>query len=386
MSGGVRRSLADLSCRGLQAILPLSLRSWGCAVRCETAEIPDDTEALLFALGSLFGLMPRALATHLLHRRASPTCDGGLLSGGSITMNAHPRRLGTTCAIGAVILGLVYMAIAGAPARYLAINVGALVIGLAVLATLGRNRIAGQRWAGGTIAAMAGVLLATALLGNTADGAARWVKLGGLSIQPSLVLLPLMLVLFARTSNALATAGLIAAAVAMALQPDRAMAGMLAASLAVLAMMRSDRHVVAALGASVTGFAMTLARADTLPAVPYVDQILYTSFDVHAAAGAAVLGGCALLLVPAITGWTRDPARREIYAVFGAVWFTAILAAALGNYPTPIVGYGGSAIIGYALSLLALPKRADAELGAGSCPLNEADAMAADRQLLLAPA
>ncbi|BAK66765.1 conserved hypothetical membrane protein [Sphingobium sp. SYK-6] len=278
------------------------------------------------------------------------------------------------------------MAIAGAPARYLAINVGALVIGLAVLATLGRNRIAGQRWAGGTIAAMAGVLLATALLGNTADGAARWVKLGGLSIQPSLVLLPLMLVLFARTRDALATAGLIAAAVAMALQPDRAMAGMLAASLAVLAMMRSDRHVVAALGASVTGFAMTLARADTLPAVPYVDQILYTSFDVHAAAGAAVLGGCALLLVPAITGWTRDPARREIYAVFGAVWFTAILAAALGNYPTPMVGYGGSAIIGYALSLLALPKRADAELGAGSCPRNEADAMAADRQLLLAPA
>lgn len=37
------------------------------------------------------------------------------------------------------------------------------------------------------------------------------------------------------------------------------------------------------------------------------------------------------------------------------------MAAALGNYPTPIVGYGGSAIMGYALSLLALPKLAGNE-------------------------
>jgi hypothetical protein len=30
-------------------------------------------------------------------------------------------------------------------------------------------------------------------------------------------------------------------------------------------------------------------------------------------------------------------------------------AAALGNYPTPLVGYGGSAILGYALSLSVMP-------------------------------
>jgi hypothetical protein len=34
-----------------------------------------------------------------------------------------------------------------------------------------------------------------------------------------------------------------------------------------------------------------------------------------------------------------------------------IVAAALGNYPTPLVGYGGSAIIGYVVSLLGLPPR-----------------------------
>ena len=128
-------------------------------------------------------------------------------------------------------------------------------------------------------------------------------------------------------------------------------------------------------------FATTFARADTLPAAAYVDQILYSSFDVHVMAGAAVLGGSALLLIPAIMGWRSDPAHRETYAVFGAVWLAAIVAAALGNYPTPIVGYGGSAIIGYALSLLALPKQA-AGAATDSRKHIEADTPPLDQYLL----
>jgi hypothetical protein len=101
---------------------------------------------------------------------------------------------------------------------------------------------------------------------------------------------------------------------------------------------------------------VTLARADALPAVPYVDGILLGSFGVHPAAGVAVVGGAMLLLAPALAGIVRDPARRAVHASFGAAWLAVIGAAALGNYPTPLVGYGGSAILGYALSLLALPR------------------------------
>lgn len=384
---GLRRGLADLACRVLQATLPSSLQSWGWAVRCETAGIPDDTKALLFALDSLCGLMPRALASHLLQPFTSLTGDGAPLSEGSITMNIYdvamsrPRALGIVCAIGAVILGLAYMVFAGAPTRYLGINLGALAIGLTMLAMLGRNAAVGQRWTGGAIIAMAGALLATAFLGSAVDGVARWVNLGGLAIQPSLVLLPVMLVAFSRARGVLATTGIITAAAAMALQPDRAMAGMLALCLAALAIMRPDRHVVVALVAGVTGFAVTLVRADTLSAVPYVDQILYSSFNVHAGAGLAVLGGSALLLVPAVIGWTRDAGNRATYAAFGAVWFAAIIAAALGNYPTPVVGYGGSAIIGYALSLFALPKQAGVHAGVAFQTRGETDRTLPDRHL-----
>jgi cell division protein FtsW (lipid II flippase) len=281
------------------------------------------------------------------------------------------------------MLGLGYMAVAGAPTRYLGINLGALVIGLMMLGLLRRVMVAGRQWGSRAIIAMAAVLLATALLGERAEGAARWVNLAGLSTQPSLILLPVMLVAFVRTSSVLSTMGVIVSATALAIQPDRAMAGMLAAGLAVLMVMRPDKRAATAFVASIAGFVATLVRADALPAAPYVDQILFSAFESHIAAGAAVLSGSFLLLVPAIVGWRRDPVNRATYAVFGAVWFAGIMAAALGNYPTPIVGYGGSAIIGYAMSLLALPKPASGHGRESSRTIGEANTPP-DRHLLVA--
>lgn len=391
MRVGLRRRLTALACRVLQATLPASLQAWGWAVRCEAASIPDDTRALLFTLDSLCGLLPRALASHLLQPFAS-LIDSAAFSEGSFIMNMveaalrRPRGLGVGCTIGAVVLGIAYLATAGAPTRFIGINAGALVIGLTMLGLLGRTATAGRPWMGAAFLAMAGALLATALLGSDVDGASRWVNLGGVAVQPSLILLPVMLVAFAQKREVMATAGIVAAAAAMALQPDRAMAGMLALCLGALAVMRRDRHVVVALGASVVGFAATLVRADALPAVPFVDQILYSSFDVHAFAGVAVLGGSALLLVPAIAGWHRDTGNRATYAAFGAVWLAAIMAAALGNYPTPIVGYGGSAIIGYALSLAALPTLAGASPRSGRRASRPKDEPQSDPGLLVTSA
>jgi cell division protein FtsW (lipid II flippase) len=294
---------------------------------------------------------------------------------------SRPRATGIVCVVGAVMLGLAYLAVAGAPMLYLVINLGALVIGLATLAMLGSTTLMSGQRVGGVIAALACALVATTLLGDAVDGATRWIRFGGLSIQPSLIALPLMTVAFARYRGTYAMLGIVVAAAAMAMQPDRSMAGMLTASLGVLAILRPERHVIAAFAVSIASFATTLTRADTVPAMPYVEQVLYTSFDVHALAGAAVLGGAVLLVLPAVVGWFRDPENRTTYAVFGAAWLAAIAAAALGNYPTPIVGYGGSAIIGYALSLLALPKRARARAEAKSQRGRDADAASTDRRL-----
>lgn len=266
-----------------------------------------------------------------------------------------PRLFGLVCAVCAVMMGLAYMAAAGAPARYLSLNVAALTLGAG--AWLGLGPTAGSWLArnGQAILALSLPLIATALLGAPVDGAARWVSVGPLSVQVSLVLLPTMIVLYARGADALGTAGIAVAALALALQPDRGMAAALAAAMATLLLTRPGRLPALAFAAAASAFAATLLRPDALPAVPFVDRILYTAFTVHAAAGLAVLFGSLILLAPALPGALRRERARPALLAFGTCWAAVVAAAALGNYPTPLVGYGGSAVLGYLLSVALLP-------------------------------
>ncbi|MHA7627309.1 FtsW/RodA/SpoVE family cell cycle protein [Corallococcus sp. M7] len=345
--------MANLLCRALQSILPPQLRDWGLAIRHETAEIPDDTQALLFALASVRGLAPRALGMLLMQP------FGALHS---------PRAVGALCAAGAVAMGLVYMTLAGAPVSYLGINAGALVLGLILLALVSRIPEAGERMSGALIFGLSVLLLATAFAGLRVEGAARWARLGGVSVQPSLVLLPLMLAGFSRTRTPLAAMGMVVAALALALQPDRAMAAMMTAALATVAATRADRPASLAFTASLVAFGVTLLRPDSLPAAPFVDQVLISSFQVHALAGLAVVAGSAMLLVPVLIGASGDEDSRATSLAFGAAWLTATLAAAFGHHPTPVVGYGGSAILGYVLSLATLPRPVKSRAGLVTAP------------------
>lgn len=266
-------------------------------------------------------------------------------------------RIGIAATVGAVGMGLGYLAAAGAPAQYLAVNAATLIVGLLGLA-------AWKKWAGptATLSGLAALgiglaLLATALLGHSLDGATRWVRVGQLTLQPGLILGPLLAVLFSRDRGVLATTGVVITAAALALQPDRATAGALTAGLAALAIANPDRRVLLALSAASLAFAVALVRPDTLPAQPFVEQVLYSAFQTHWLAGLAVWIGAVLLIVPAIYGWVRDPEYRPTYAVFGAVWLALIVASVLGNYPTPLVGYGASSVLGFILCMAGLPVR-----------------------------
>jgi hypothetical protein len=262
-------------------------------------------------------------------------------------------------ATGATGLGMLVMAVAGAPKAYLIINMAALGIGISLLSLMQRTRpnTAYAGWLG--LAAAAG-LLATALLGTTIDDATRWVRIGVVSLQPSLLLLPLMVMTFTRVRDAKTTMAMLIAAVALAIQPDRAMAGALVAGLAALSVTVRDRRMLLALVAALCGFAVTLMRPDTLPPTAFVEQIYANAFAVSALAGLALLAGSALLLLPMLA------LNRANAAVFAAVWLAILAAAVLGNYPTPLLGYGGSGILGYLLCLAGLPRqvRRDARLSA----------------------
>lgn len=358
----IARFLASRTLSAASRLLPPHLSNWSRAMGRELMEIGDDRAALLFAAGCLRAFLSLAVATGA--RSAFEAIRTLLFPAEPFswrlpTMNrisTQPRLLGLLCGSVAVLLGLAYMEAAGAPSRYLLVNFAALVLGATAWLALGGAGRSGLRGAGVATLAFSVTLLLTALFGVAAEGASRWVSVGPLNLQVSLIVLPVMLILYARRPDRAGTAGMIVAALALALQPDRAMAGVLAAGLLVLLLSASARLPVAvAAAASVMAFGWTSLRPDTLEASAFVDRILYTAFDVHPLAGAAVAAGAAALIVPAAIGLWKGEGDRAALLAFGACWSAVVAAAALGNNPTPLVGYGGSAVLGYLLSVSLLP-------------------------------
>lgn len=316
-------------------LLPPDQRPWGAAMLGELVTIPRGGEAVRFALGCL---------------------GHGLRAG----LAARPLLIGVLCAIGATGLGLVHLALTGAPGSHLAINAAALVIGLLALANLRLLARLVPVTADNLALLICAMLAGSTMLGNAAQGAQRWLTVGGATIQPSLILVPLLVCALARSTGNRALLALAIAAQILAWQPDRAMAGALAASMAGLFWRERTGPRALAVGIAISAFAVTLVRPDLGERVPYVDQILWLAFAQHPLAGLAVWIGSALLLVPAIVA---RPTDRSSGLAFGLFWGAAILAAALGNYPTPLVGYGSSAVIGYCLALLGIAPRQSASVG-----------------------
>jgi hypothetical protein len=341
-------------------LLPPHLSDWSRAMANELLEIGDDRSALLFASGCLRAAAMLAIGTRLGALRAIlfPPSPSPRSLPAMIRLFTRPRLLGLLCGSVAVGLGLAYMAAAGAPSRNLLVNLAALVLGATAWLALGRTAASRLAGAGPAVLALSVPLLLTALFGVSAGGASRWVNLGPLSLQVSLIVLPVMTILYARRPDSIGTAGMIVAALALALQPDRAMAGVLLTALLALLVAAPGRLPAAAAAGSAAALAWTFLTPDSLAASDYVDRVFHTAFDVHPLAGAAVVAGACLLLVPALPAARRGGGDRAALLAFGGCWSAVIAAAALGNYPTPLVGYGGSAILGYLLSVAFLPGRA----------------------------
>lgn len=334
--------------------LPARLADWGEAMAQEVRAIEHPLAALNFAVGCVVWAA-RAAVVEALHQALAGHFDEET----TVTDQNEwrMRGLATVCGIVATGMGLIYLSAAGAPAQLLTMNVAALVAGLLLVLPLSRREPMDRPFVGPLTVAIGVVLVLTAAVGGEASGAQRWASVGPVVLQPSLIGLPLLIVGFARSRDALTATGVVLAVVALAWQPDRAMAATLVAGVGAVALVTRERLALGLTGVALIGLTVACIQPDVVPATLFVDRVYRTALSTGLIAGAAVWLGTAVLLAPAILGLARGGTNKAIYTAFGATWLTIVGAAIAGDYPTPLVGYGGSAIVGYFLATLALPRR-----------------------------
>jgi hypothetical protein len=259
----------------------------------------------------------------------------------------------------AVGAGCALLVALGAPPRMPMMNGAALLIGLAGVAAIWASRRAGVSATAGDIALLAASALIplTALVGPQADGVARWLVIGGLTLQPALIVVPLVAVGQALRPSWVRCLSAIVTLAGLALQPDPGWAMILLLAIVVVMGEPGNRNVGTWVVVAVAAICVRVAivRNVALPPVPFVEGVLPDAFGAGALPTLIAFAAIALIIAPAVTRRLTSP-----HLAFLAVWIGALTAALLGPYPTPVIGFGGSGVLGFVLSagLVALGTRA----------------------------
>jgi hypothetical protein len=249
------------------------------------------------------------------------------------------------------LFGIYYLWAYDAPARLIAINAGALVLGslwvlVGRLPAAPRVRIA-------IAAVLALVLFVPLLTGPEQGGVARWLPAGPVSLHSGPLLLPLIVVLAGRNER-FGPAVLALAGTSLALQPDAAALAALAAASGVLCWLhRSIAFGLVALGTAACAI-LTFGAGSLAPQV-FTENVL-PQVAARSMVQAVALAG----ILFAVPQWylLQDPQtqRAEGWTI-AALLTTLGVMALIAPFPYPLIGYGAAPILGFALALGATARR-----------------------------
>jgi cell division protein FtsW (lipid II flippase) len=256
----------------------------------------------------------------------------------------------------ALVVGVLIMRAFDEPAAVWGQNLAAWAVGTLLCLGFGRSRASSprSRWPDLVAVITCGALAATLLLPGM-DGVHRWVPLGPLRLHPAAVLLPLLIVALERLSRARGwwTSTLLAAAVALLLylQPDAAQATAFALAAAVVLLPGAGRAALrlACILALPVLAGVTWLRRDPLAPVPHVEEIV--GLAARLGTGWAVAAIVSLLLLPIPFLLAGRGAGRRTGLALGAYVAITVVAAFVGTFPVPVMGYGVSPILGYLAGL-----------------------------------
>lgn len=247
-----------------------------------------------------------------------------------------------------VLAGLGYLFAFEAPRSYLAVNAAALAVAALGIA------LAPRELSPTTHRVLLGLTLALLFLplltGPSLSGVERWLPIGPFQLHAGMLVVPALAVLTA-TERGYAPALLSVALFAALLQPDMATGAAL--MLAAVGLYDATRDWRFAVFAIVAFFAsLVAAMHGELPAQPYVERVIFllARTDPFAALGLlAALVTSFYLIVAAPSG--SGPARKAL----GGSLLGFTFAGLVSNYPSALIGYGASPILGFGIALALLP-------------------------------
>ena len=246
-----------------------------------------------------------------------------------------------------VLAGLAYLFAFGSPPGFLVVNVGALGIAVAVI---GLAPDALPKIARRVLIGIALIPLFLPLLtGPAVNGVERWLPAGPFTLHAGMLVVPMLMVLAGKEPD-LAPGLLSAALLAALLQPDMATgAALTLAAFGLYDATKDWRYGVVAAAAFVVS--LVAAIHGELPAQRFVERVTFLLAKTNplAALGlvAALLASFALIA----GGFAGREASRK--ALAGCL-FGFCIAGHVSNYPSVLIGYGASPILGFGIALALL--------------------------------
>lgn len=251
-----------------------------------------------------------------------------------------------------VLAGLAYLFAFDAPQSYVAVNAAALGIATLGVAIAPRKlpSTASRVLIGLTLA----LLFVPLLTGPSLSGVERWLPIGPFQLHAGMLVVPALAVL-AATERDYAPALLSAALLASLLQPDMATgAALMLAAVGLYDATRDWRFGLVA----IVAFAASLvaAMSGELPAQPYVERVIFllARTDPLAAFGLLATLVVSFYLIVALPSGS-EAARKAL----GGSLLGFTFAGLVSNYPSALIGYGASPILGFGIALALLPGTRD---------------------------
>lgn len=258
--------------------------------------------------------------------------------------------------IPSVVMGAAAMYYNKVPTSIWAQNVAYFVIAglISYFVILSKPKVRGTRFYNISIVISILFILLTFISAGM-EGVHRWVSIGIISFNVSMIVLPIIIISTWRLleANQLWTAVIttLAVSILMFAQPDASQLTGFAIPMMVMLYNKADKKLLRLfiLGILAVLIILSWVFLDNLPAVAYVEEIV----GLLASMGLLwlVLGIISLVILP-VPFILFPPKNLKLPSICLGLYFIIILISTLfGNFPVPLMGYGISPIIGYFVSI-----------------------------------